>query len=76
MRIDVVTVRTNCLGNDWREIRCHALHGYLRVVCNTERIAHTKEATINVLFNLIQEKHPDFAKSVQEEHREAVVYTN
>jgi hypothetical protein len=41
-----------------------ALHGYMRVVCDSEGITYMKEATINVLFNLIREQHPAFAKSV------------
>lgn len=38
-----------------------ALHGYMRAVCDSQGIAHSKDATMTALFRLIRESHPAFS---------------
>jgi Abortive infection C-terminus len=37
-----------------------ALHGYLKAICNRQRIAFSGDPTINSLFRMIKDQHPAF----------------
>jgi hypothetical protein len=41
-----------------------ALHGYLRVVCDSQGIPYTEETPILALFTLVRERHPAFSRPI------------